>query len=192
MMIRQFEPFEASLHRSEVRPKVDIRIVRSAIRGVLKRSTGSEGSTAISSAIAEAIDLMTDEADRHHVHIDTSIEDDLPLVALDRVQVQQVLINLMRNGVEAMDAVTDERLLGVRAHRAADSVQIEVSDSGPGIELPGRIFEPFSTTKEQGMGMGRVICRSIVESHGGQLWVEQNQPRGSRFIFTLLAEETPK
>jgi signal transduction histidine kinase len=70
-------------------------------------------------------------------------------------------------------------------------VQTEISDCGPGVEFPNRIFEPFFTTKEHGMGMGLAICRSIVESHGGRLWVEENEPHGARFIFTLPIETNP-
>ncbi|MDE1993673.1 MAG: hypothetical protein KGI75_14305, partial [Rhizobiaceae bacterium] len=72
-----------------------------------------------------------------------------------------------------------------QAHRVGHEVQIEISDLGDGIEFPERIFEPFFTTKQHGMGMGLAICRSIVESHGGRLWAEKNEPRGARFVFTL-------
>ncbi len=109
-------------------------------------------------------------------------------MVLDRVQIQQVLVNLIRNGLEAMDTVAEGGVLRLRAHRTGTAVQIEISDRGRGVELPERIFEPFFTTKEHGMGMGLAICRSIVESHGGRLWAEKNEPHGSTFIFTLPAE----
>ena len=131
---------------------------------------------------------MAEEAARRRVRIDTDIEGDLPLVALDRVQIQQVLINLMRNGIEAMDSAADARVLGLRVRRMGDVIQTEISDRGPGVEFPDRIFEPFFTTKEHGMGMGLAICRSIVESHGGRLWAEKNEPHGATFIFTLPVE----
>ena len=127
-------------------------------------------------------------AARRRVRIDTDIESDLPLVALDRVQIQQVLINLMRNGIEAMDSTADARVLGLRVRRMADAIQTEISDRGPGVEFPDKIFEPFFTTKDHGMGMGLAICRSIVESHGGRLWEEKNEPRGTKFIFALPVE----
>ena len=72
--------------------------------------------------------------------------------------------------------------------RAGDVLRIEISDRGRGVEFPDRIFEPFFTTKKQGMGMGLAICRSIVESHGGRLWAESNEPQGAKFIFTLPVE----
>jgi signal transduction histidine kinase len=91
----------------------------------------------------------------------------------------------MRNGMDAMDTVTRDKVLEVRVRQTGDVVQIEVSDRGGGIEFPERIFEPFFSTKEHGMGMGLAICRSIVESHSGRLWTEANEPQGAKFIFTL-------
>src|SRR5690606_21534035 len=107
-----------------------------------------------------------------------------------RVQVQQVLINLIRNGMDAMDSAVSDRVLGIRERRMTDAIQTEISDRGRGVEFPDKIFEPFFTTKEHGMGMGLAICRSIVESHGGRLWVEKNEPHGATFIFTLPVEAT--
>jgi signal transduction histidine kinase len=131
---------------------------------------------------------MAEEASRRRVRMDVDVESNLPLVALDRVQVQQVLINLMRNGMDAMASVAGDRILGMRVRRMGNVVQTEISDRGPGVELPDKIFEPFFTTKEHGMGMGLAICRSIVESHGGRLWTERNEPHGARFVFTLPVE----
>jgi signal transduction histidine kinase len=131
---------------------------------------------------------MAEEAARRRVRMETDVESNLPPVALDPVQVQQVLVNLIRNGVEAMDSAAGDRVLGLRVHRAGDAIQVEVSDRGPGVDHPDRIFEPFFTTKEQGMGMGLAICRSIVESHGGRLWAEKNEPYGTTFAFTLPVE----
>ena len=120
--------------------------------------------------------------------MDINIEQNLPLIAFDRVQIQQVLINLIRNGFDAMDSILEEKALEVRVHQIRGVVQTEVSDRGVGIESSERIFDPFFTTKEHGMGMGLAICRSIVESHGGQLWVEKKHPHGAKFIFTLPVE----
>ncbi|TIU27828.1 MAG: GHKL domain-containing protein, partial [Mesorhizobium sp.] len=108
--------------------------------------------------------------------------------ALDRVHIQQVLVNLIRNGMDAMDAVAGDRVLGIRVCRMGDVAQTEISDRGAGIEFPDKIFEPFFTTKGDGMGMGLAICRSIVESHGGRLWAEKNEPQGATFVFTLPIE----
>ena len=131
---------------------------------------------------------MADEAARRRVRLEINIEQNLPLIALDRVQIQQVLINLIRNGFDAMDSIGEGKALEVRVHRIGDVVQTEVSDRGIGIDSSEKIFDPFFTTKEHGMGMGLAICRSIVESHGGQLWAEKSQPQGAILIFTLPIE----
>ncbi|UCI19073.1 PAS domain-containing sensor histidine kinase [Mesorhizobium sp. B2-1-8] len=159
--------------------------VVSRIRALFRPSLEMRISTPIASVIAEAGSLMAEEAARRRVRLDIDVESELPPVALDRVQVQQVLVNLIRNGIEAMDPAAGERILGVRVRRIGDLVQTEISDRGLGVEFPDRIFEPFFTTKEQGMGMGLAICRSIIESHGGRLWMERNEPHGATFIFTL-------
>ncbi|MFH5776810.1 PAS domain-containing protein [Paracoccus sp. NGMCC 1.201697] len=170
------------------------RIIRSAdaaadvvgrIRALFRQSMETRDCTPLSGIIAEARDLMAEEAVRRRVRVALNVDEQLPVVALDRVQIQQVLVNLMRNGMDAMNAVRDERVLEIRARELFGMVQVEVNDQGSGVEFPDRVFEPFYTTKEQGMGMGLAICRSIVESHGGRLWVEEGRPRGSTFIFTL-------
>jgi PAS domain S-box-containing protein len=162
--------------------------VVSRIRALFKQSSQAKSATSLGSAVAEALALVAEEAEQRRVRIDTDIENDLPPVSLDRVQVQQVLINLIRNGLEAMDSTTEDRVLGIRAHRLGDLVQTEISDHGPGVAVSGRIFEPFFTTKGNGMGMGLTICRSIVESRGGRLWADKTKMHGARFIFTLPIE----
>ncbi len=162
--------------------------VVSRIRALFKRSADTRDCTTLDGVILEARDLMAEEALRRRIRIDGEIENDLRLVAFDRVQVQQVVVNLIRNGMEAMAAVSTERVLQIRARREKDLVRIEISDFGEGVQFPAKIFEPFFTTKEQGMGMGLAICRSIVEAHGGQLWVEKNEPQGAKFVFTLPAD----
>jgi PAS domain S-box-containing protein len=162
--------------------------VVSRIRALFKQAVEPRSSTSLASVIAEMRNLMAEEAARRRVRMDVDVESDLPLIAFDRVQVQQVLINLMRNGMDAMDSTAGDRILGMRVRRMGDIVQTEISDRGQGIEFPDKIFEAFFTTKPSGMGMGLAICRSIVESHGGQLWTERNEPHGARFIFTLPVE----
>jgi PAS domain S-box-containing protein len=162
--------------------------VVSRIRALFRQSVEPRDATTLASVIAEARGLMAEEASRRRIRMDVDVESNLPLVALDRVQVQQVLINLIRNGMDAMDSAADDRVLGMRVCRMGDVVRTEISDRGPGIEFPDKIFEPFFTTKANGMGMGLAICRSIVESHGGRLWTERNEPLGARFIFTLPVE----
>ena len=162
--------------------------VVSRIRALFRQSVKSRDGAKLPSVIAEAYDLMADEASRQRVRIDIDVERDLPLVPFDRVQIQQVLVNLIRNGMDAMDVTADDRIVGMCVRRTGDVVRTEISDRGRGVEFPDKIFEPFFTTKENGMGMGLAICRSIVESHGGRLWAETNEPHGARFIFTLPLE----
>jgi C4-dicarboxylate-specific signal transduction histidine kinase len=184
----------ANLERAKITAGRIIRDANSAadvvsrIRALFKPSTATRKTATFAGVVTEALDLMAEEAARRHVRIDTDVESDLPVVALDRVQIQQVLINLMRNGIEAMDGTIDGKVLTLSVRRIADAIQVEIADRGAGIEFPDKIFEPFFTTRDHGMGMGLAICRSIVESHGGRLWEEKNEPRGARFIFALPVE----
>lgn len=159
--------------------------VVSRIRALFKQTVEPRNYTAFDGVIAEARNLMAEEAVRRHVRMDIDVEANLPLMAFDRVQIQQVLINLIRNGFEAMNSVAGEKVLGMRVRRIGDAVQTEISDRGDGIESLEKIFDPFFTTKRDGMGMGLAICRSIVESHGGRLWAARNEPHGAKLIFTL-------
>jgi signal transduction histidine kinase len=113
----------------------------------------------------------------------------LPAILADRVQLQQVIINLMINGIEAMQAVTDRsRELTIRTHRAdAHQVMVTVKDCGNGLapESADRLFNAFFTTKANGMGMGLSICRSIIEDHAGRVWSTPNLPHGAAFHFTV-------
>jgi PAS domain S-box-containing protein len=173
------------------------RIVRDAnsaadlvarVRSLFKPPAAVSASTTLESVVASVQALLTEDITRRGVRMRVDMETGLPPVAIDRVQLQQVLVNLIRNGMEAMEGVRDERVLGVRAHRMGDRVRGEISDRGDGLEFPDRMFEPFFTTKPDGMGMGLAICRSIVERHGGRLWCESNEPRGARFVFELPTE----
>lgn len=159
--------------------------VVSRIRALFRQSVETRSSIPLGSVIAEVCELMSEEAVRRRARIEIDVESDVPSVALDRVQIQQVLSNLIRNAMEAMESTADQNMVRLRARRIEDVVQIEISDSGSGVEFPDRIFQPFFSTKEHGMGMGLAICRSIVESHCGRLWVEKNEPRGATFVFTL-------
>lgn len=162
--------------------------VVSRIRSLFRHSTEKRTLTSFASVIAETAELLADEAARARIRMNIDVAKDLPPVAIDRVQIQQILINIIRNGMEAMGSLTGERVLRLRVQQAENAVRAEISDNGPGIELPEKIFEPFFTTKEDGLGMGLAICHSIVESHGGRLWAEKNYPSGATFIFTLPLE----
>jgi PAS domain S-box-containing protein len=155
------------------------------IRALFRQSTESRSKTSLESIVSKTRELLADELLRRHVRVDLDTEEDLPPLTLDRVQIQQVLINLIRNGMDAMDTIGGDKIVAVRMRRAGDAIQIDVRDRGRGIAFPEKIFEAFFTTKEHGMGMGLAICRSIVESHGGRLWAEKNEPHGAAFIFTL-------
>ena len=113
----------------------------------------------------------------------------MPLVLADHIQIEQVLLNLLRNAIDAIaTADSRERLIVVEAHcKGAHAVQISVADTGPGViaEVANRLFEPFMTTKPEGMGMGLSISRSIVESHGGRLRMFQSVDSGATFVFDL-------
>jgi len=128
---------------------------------------------------------------KNGVSVQTQLADRLPLIQGDRVQLQQVVLNLIVNAVEAMSGVRDRpRDLLISTGRAEpDSVLVAVRDSGPGLAPASveRLFESFYTTKPGGLGMGLSICRSIIDAHGGRLWMTANVPRGAIFQFTLPA-----
>jgi C4-dicarboxylate-specific signal transduction histidine kinase len=157
----------------------------------LVRKTGTEKERLdLNEAIQEVGALVQDEVRKNRVALRLDVAADLPLVVGDRVQLQQVLLNLVMNGVEALAAVADRpRELLIRSRpQDSDTVLIAVQDSGMGIERENlnKLFAPFYTTKAQGMGMGLSISRSIVEDHGGRLWAAANDGPGTTFQFTLL------
>jgi signal transduction histidine kinase len=128
-----------------------------------------------------------------HVVIHTDLDEQLPRVTGNPVQLQQVVSNLVENAIDAMSSVTDQpRVLLVEYQRQdADNVLVSVKDSGSGLnpQDSDRLFEPFFTTKPDGMGMGLMFCRSIIEAHGGRLWATDNVPQGAVFQFTLPCYE---
>lgn len=139
--------------------------------------------------IDEVLSLMSDEIAATTTRIDTELDPTLLQVLVDRVQVQQILVNLIRNGIQAMDSTNPLRTLRIKTDRdGPKAVVISVEDSGSGFSDPDRVFEPFFTTKSTGMGMGLPICRSMVESHGGRLWVKNNETVGATVAFTLPIE----
>ncbi len=159
--------------------------VVSRIRALFNRSTQSRKATAIGHIVSEVCELMAEEKARRQVVTNVEVAADIPLIALDRVQIQQVLTNLMRNGMEAMDGIPQKRALSIRVRKDGDAVRVEVRDRGQGIVHAEKIFDAFFSTKESGMGMGLAVSRSIVESHGGKLWAEGGSDGGATFIFTL-------
>ena len=164
------------------------------IRALFRRAPQARSPHDVRRLIGEACRLMADKVAAHNSRIEVSLEPDLPMIPMDRIQVQQVLVNLIRNGVEAMEATpTGARLLSVVARSdGGDAIRIEVRDAGTGFKDAERAFEAFFTTKQQGMGMGLAVCRSIIESHGGQLWAINNEAAGATVGFTLpLTHDAP-
>ncbi|GGN54102.1 hypothetical protein GCM10011349_29420 [Novosphingobium indicum] len=160
----------------------------SHIRALFSRNTGPRLPSALGELIGEVRDLLADELARCGVALEIEMVRGIPHVEIDRVQIQQVLVNILRNAMQAMLTVdVDRRELRVELTTVPGGVQIEVADTGPGLSSSENAFEPFFTTKAEGMGMGLAISRSIVEAHGGRLWVEKNIPVGARFVFTLPA-----
>jgi signal transduction histidine kinase len=161
--------------------------VISRIRGLLMKGASSRTDLEINEVIQEVAILLRNEAVRNRVSLRTDLGDNLPRVGGDRLQLQQVVINLVMNGIEAMSSLTHRpRNVLIKSARNHKDVLIQVLDSGTGIDAnqAEHIFEPFFTTKPGGIGMGLSISRSIVESHGGRLWVDSG-PEGAILQFTL-------
>ena len=159
------------------------------IRALAKNSAPQKVALNLSELVSEVLSLVAHEAQREHITLQTELADDLPSVLGDRVQLQQVLLNLVINGMEAMNGIEQRSLeLTVKIDRVENrEVVVAVTDRGTGIkphELD-RVFEAFHTTKSASLGMGLAICRSIIEAHGGRLWAESNIGSGTTFKFTL-------
>jgi C4-dicarboxylate-specific signal transduction histidine kinase len=159
------------------------------IRALIKKAPPRKDPLGINEAIVEVITLTRSEAVKDGISVQTQLAEGLPLVQGDRVQLQQVILNLILNAVQAMSGVSEKsrELLVSTEQEASGAVLVTVQDSGPGLdpESVARAFDAFYTTKPQGMGIGLAICRSIVEAHGGKLWAIANKDRGATFQFTL-------
>jgi len=161
----------------------------SRIRLLFKKGSPQHNLVDVNEVIREMIVLLRSEAMRYSISVRTELEAELPQVMGDRVQLQQVLMNLIMNSIDAMKDVNDTRELAIKSQRAEnEEVVVSVTDSGVGLppKQAEQIFNAFFTTKPQGTGMGLRISRSIIESHGGRLWAADNAPRGASFYFTLL------
>jgi PAS domain S-box-containing protein len=160
------------------------------IRALYKKSPPQRELVDVNGIIQEMLTLLNGEATRHSVAMGTELATELPKTMVDRVQLQQVFMNLMLNGIEAMKDSGGE--LTVKSELQDGQVQLSVSDTGMGLpaEKMDQIFSAFVTTKPQGSGMGLAISRSIVESHGGRLWATANDERGATFHFTLPTHMT--
>jgi PAS domain S-box-containing protein len=165
----------------------------SRVRALVKKAPPRTAEVDINQVILEVLDLSRNELQRNRVSIRTQLETGKPLVRGDRIQLQQVVLNLILNAIDAMsEPGTSPRELSITSRREkANEVLVEVHDSGRGLqaETIERMFDPFFTTKPEGMGMGLSISRSIVVAHGGRLWAVPNEPRGAVFRFTLPGVE---
>jgi len=157
------------------------------IRALFKQSAIEKVQLDLNEIIGEVLHLLTGEVARRRVAVETALDQDLAPVAGDRVQLQQVVFNLLLNGIEAMDSVVDrpKKLFICSKRPSPETVLVEVRDSGAGLKDPDRIFEAFFTTKGTGMGMGLTICRSIIDAHKGRLWAASGEGVGTTFSFAL-------
>ena len=169
------------------------RKIVDGIRGYIKKAPTRKEGFDLNVAIDEVLVLTRSAIIRNGVIVDSRLAKDMPPAHGDRVQLQQVVLNLVLNAVEAMGSVeagVRELLISTVQHE--QGVIVAVRDTGPGIDpmLVERVFEPFYTTKASGVGMGLSICRTIIDSHGGKLWAEANEPRGATLQFTLPSAQS--
>src|ERR1700737_3604257 len=160
----------------------------SRIRLLFKKGTPQRELADVNEVIREMIVLLSGEATRYSVSVRTELAAELPQVMGDRVQLQQVMMNLIMNSIDAMKDADGTRELAIKSQRAEnEEIMVSVTDSGVGLpsQQAEQIFNAFFTTKPHGTGMGLRISRSIIESHGGRLWAADNSPRGASFYFTL-------
>lgn len=169
-----------------VRDGKDAREIVKGLRTLFKRSSPRMSALDLRPVLDEVLMLARGKAERHEISVAVEIPPDLPQVLADRIQVQQVLLNLVSNAIEAMHGISGRpRLLKVRLEQQGSKVATEVIDTGIGVCDLDKMFETFFTTKESGMGIGLPICRSIIQAHNGQLWASRNEPHGMKMTFTL-------
>ena len=161
------------------------------MRALMQKAPTRADRVDINEAVREVIELSRGEALKNGVSVETQFAEGLPTITGDRVQLQQVVLNLILNALQAMGAVSEgaRQALITTSQTELNDLCIGVQDTGPGLrpETLSRLFEPFYTTKPNGMGMGLAICRSIVEAHGGRLWATVCQPQGALFQFMIPA-----
>jgi len=157
------------------------------IRALFKRASVEKVMLDLNEVIGEVVRLLGGETMRRRVAMETDLQRDLPSLPGDRVQLQQLVLNLLLNGIEAMDSVIDRpKKIHICSKRdGPKTILVEIRDSGVGLPDPDKVFEAFFTTKKNGMGMGLAICRSIVEVHDGRLWATPGEASGTTFCFTL-------
>ena len=167
----------------------------SRIRNFSQKAPAQKGDVEINEAILEIVGLTRVATSEHSVLVKMQLSDGLPHILGDRVQLQQVILNLIMNAIEAMSEIIEgsRELLISTSKAESGGVLVAVSDSGPGLTTPERIFDAFYTTKASGLGMGLAICRSIAQNHGGRLWATPNEPRGAVFCMLLpIGDKSPE
>jgi signal transduction histidine kinase len=160
------------------------------VRGLAKKAPPKKELLSLNEAIADIVALARAEILQNRVHLRTELQDYLPSVVGDRIQLQQVMLNLLVNAIEAMSEFDDDRARELTVRSAvhdSTSLVVSVADTGKGVDpgTVGHLFDLFQTTKPEGLGVGLAISRSIIEDHGGRIWVTPNTPRGAIFQFTL-------
>jgi len=181
------EDILAAMEKASTQAERAGKIIRRT-REFVKKSEPVRAPVALADIVEEAIGFADIEARKAGVAICVDIPPELPPVFADRIMIEQVVLNLVKNGIESMhQTLADERVLALTAHLDGTAVEVAVADRGCGLtdEQVERLFVPFFTTKAEGMGMGLNICRSIVEYHDGRLWLQANPGGGSVFRFTL-------
>jgi PAS domain S-box-containing protein len=160
------------------------------IRALFRHLSLETADLSLNEVIVEVLHLLSGETARRRVAVETELADDLPSVLGDRIQLQQLIFNLLLNGIEAMDPVLDrpKKLFICSKRHGLETVLVEIVDSGVGMDDSEKVFEAFFTTKENGMGMGLAVCRSITDAHHGRLWAESGKGAGTTFSFTLPAQ----
>jgi len=163
------------------------------VRGLFGKDTQDEKTpTDLNTLIQSVLGLVSIDLRKHSIESVVSLSEQLPPVVGNEVQLQQVILNLVMNAIESMSSA-EPRVLSIKSEITAhDGVRVSIADTGSGISLTNlnRVFKPMFTTKARGMGMGLSICRSIIESHNGRIWVTAGAPRGSIFQFELPADGT--
>jgi C4-dicarboxylate-specific signal transduction histidine kinase len=181
------EPLQAALDEIAAQATRASEIIR-RLRGFVRKSELRRQRLQLNHLVEEAIRFVNSEAQERGVRLQVELAADLPPLEADAIQIEQVILNLLRNALEAIYENPGERpLLSVRTRRVGDAVEVAVRDSGAGLraEVAEDVFEPFVTSKPEGLGMGLSICRSIVAAHAGRVWSAANPDRGMTFGFTL-------